>query len=558
MKQLKLSVVMALVLLMGGPQVGLAQNRYQLPMVPSASSAALEGFIRIVNRSHQAGTVRIHAIDDTGKRFGPVSLSLDAKETVNFRSLELEQGNASKGLPVGVGDGEGHWRLLLDTSLSIGSLAYVRTADGFVTSMHDVTPEAEMCHHVWFFNPGSNTNQRSLLRLVNPGDSAAEVTITGRDDQGTSPPEGGGVSLTLPAGTARMLNAQELESGGGGFSGRIGNGAGKWQLFVSANNSIQVMSLLMSPTGHLTNLSTSPVEMVTPADCEPDVAIQDTPIMISSRCEREVQICARDYDCEDGDEVRVTLNNDVVFEGEIFNEWQCRTAPVNEGENSLVFFAINGTGFKGLCRYIDLNTGELRITGLGGSMNSQRWAHKGGAGSLVKLLITTEQTNNNCSYDPTGSGGIVTTNIMDGCADGYDTDVRFFEFSNRNIVQQWPPDSNRTYVTPVRGRLDGNCTLGNEVCYGARQRRFNPFLYWGVDIDGSEYDSRACERCVANTNITRTLRCSSRNIQDSSAESVAQDVEEGTEAKPKESSRAANSSDPTTRLNEPEILKLGE
>ena len=127
--------------------------------------------------------MRIHAIDDSGRRFGPVSLSLDARESVNFDSRELERRNESKGLPAGDGDGEGHWRLTLDTALIIVPLAYIRTADGFLTSMHDLVSEADRCRHVQFFNPGRATNKRSRLRLVNPGESAAEITIHGAGER---------------------------------------------------------------------------------------------------------------------------------------------------------------------------------------------------------------------------------------------------------------------------------------------------------------------------------------------------------------------------------------
>ena len=63
--------------------------------------------------------------------------------------------------------------------------------------------------------------------------------------------------LTLTAGEARTISAQELESGGSGLRGQFGDGEGKWQLFVSADRPIRVMNLLRSPTGHLTNLSTT-------------------------------------------------------------------------------------------------------------------------------------------------------------------------------------------------------------------------------------------------------------------------------------------------------------
>ena len=132
----------------------------------------------------------------------------------------------------------------------------IRTRDGFLTSMHDGVPRTEAGHRVVTFNPGKNAAQVSRLRLVNPGETAAEVRIEGIDGQGRSP--GGAVVVEVPVGAARTLSARALESGGTGFTGALGTGAGKWRLVVSSAQAIEVMSLLASPTGHLTNLSTAP------------------------------------------------------------------------------------------------------------------------------------------------------------------------------------------------------------------------------------------------------------------------------------------------------------
>ena len=60
---------------------------------------------------------------------------------------------------------------------------------------------------MFFLNPGSNRNQRSLLRLVNDGAEAAEVVVTGVDDAGV---HGGEMRLTIPAGEARTLTAARM------------------------------------------------------------------------------------------------------------------------------------------------------------------------------------------------------------------------------------------------------------------------------------------------------------------------------------------------------------
>ena len=130
----------------------------------------------------------------------------------------------------------------------------MRTEDGFVTAMHQGVPEIGMRYHVLLFNLGSNDSQVSCLRLVNPTGNEVEVTIEGRDDAG-EPAPGGEVRLTLALGEARTSSAQVLESGGEGLDGALGDGAGKWQLFVSADSPMHVMNLLASPTGHLSDLS---------------------------------------------------------------------------------------------------------------------------------------------------------------------------------------------------------------------------------------------------------------------------------------------------------------
>ena len=233
---------------------GPVTRRYALPLMLSASDSR-QGFARIINRSREPGTVLIHAVDDAGDRYGPVEVEMDAGETIHFNSGDLESGNPDKGMPGGIGAGEGHWRLELDTELDIAALAYVRTADGFLTSMHETAePLDDGRYYIPFFNPASNKGQVSSLRLANPGPEDAEIIIAGIDDRGAPPPEGE-VWLTLPAGGARAITAVELESGAEGLQGRFGSGTGKWRLFLSATAPIEAMSLLDSPTGNLTNLS---------------------------------------------------------------------------------------------------------------------------------------------------------------------------------------------------------------------------------------------------------------------------------------------------------------
>ena len=225
-------------------------------LFPAASDRlGRRGFVRLINRSGASGDVEIVAIDDDGQRHGPVTLSIDADATAHFNADDLESGNADKGLAEGIGPTGVALRLKLSSELDLAALSYVATADGFVTAMHDtVVRGGNGYYRVPVFNPGRNTDQVSLLRLVNPGGDYALVTITGVDDRGDpSDP----VRMTIRAGKTTTLSAAELEAGTG-VEGALGDRHGKWELLVESDRPLAVMSLLQSPTGHLTNLSSAP------------------------------------------------------------------------------------------------------------------------------------------------------------------------------------------------------------------------------------------------------------------------------------------------------------
>ena len=237
-------------------QAGSESRMHRIPVFASASDSNRQGFARIINHSDEAGEVQIDAWDDAGTHRGPLTLSIGAGRTEHFNSDHLEGGEAHARLSGSTGAGEGSWRLELTSTLDLEVLSYMRTDDGFLTSMHDrVARNAAGVYRVAIFNPARNVGQVSRLRLVNSGAGAAQVTIEGIDGNGTG--SGGTVTVSVPARASRTLTAQKLESGDAGFAGALGTGAGKWQLLVRSDADIEVMSLLSSPTRHLTNLSTS-------------------------------------------------------------------------------------------------------------------------------------------------------------------------------------------------------------------------------------------------------------------------------------------------------------
>ena len=116
----------------------IAIRRLEIPLFPSASDMARQGFLRVINRDAEAGTVHIEVHEDAGWIGGWLTLEIGGGETVHINSSDLENGNCAKGLDGYAGYGEGDWRLRLETALDIEALSYVRTSDGFLTAMHDV------------------------------------------------------------------------------------------------------------------------------------------------------------------------------------------------------------------------------------------------------------------------------------------------------------------------------------------------------------------------------------------------------------------------------------
>lgn len=220
-----------------------------IPYFPSASDPDLQGFVRVVNHSGEDAEVSIRATDDSGAIFDSITLDIGAYESVHFNSTDLEFGNHLKGLAVGVGAGTGDWRLEIAGDPNVQTLAYIRTPrDGFLTPMMDTVPRIGNRHHVPLFNPGSNVNQLSRLRLVNAADEPVEVGVTGIDDSGAESK----ASLTVQARSAITVTGAELEADG------LGDGSGKWQLVLAADAPLIAMNLMSTSAGHVTNLSGSP------------------------------------------------------------------------------------------------------------------------------------------------------------------------------------------------------------------------------------------------------------------------------------------------------------
>lgn len=230
-----------------------------LPIANPGSNLNQQTFIRFINPTDSEANDEVYGIDDGGKRSrqGALSFTLPENSTQQFTAQDIEDGNPDRGLTSNLCDGQGKWQLRVRSDVEIRVMGFIRTADGFLTSLNEVVPRTAEDNFVYFANPASNTSQQTFLRIVNlTGNSNSDtVTISGIDDDGTA--STGTVTFPLGAHESIQMTSQDLELGSSdqGLTGNLGDGTGKWRLTITSSLQLQVMSLIRTPNGFLTNLS---------------------------------------------------------------------------------------------------------------------------------------------------------------------------------------------------------------------------------------------------------------------------------------------------------------
>lgn len=232
---------------------GLNLEPLHVPLVIAGTERDFDSLVRLTNRSSIAGSIQIVAIDDIGQRKDPIWVAINANDTIQISTSDLELGNPELGIDRGIGLGVGNWRLEVTSNLAFATSAFVRTFDGLLVSMHDTVRREGRGYHVSTFYPATEPNRTSRLRLTNPGKSIAQIAIQARTEQGAA---NGSVSLELMPGASTFVDSNELENGSIAVTGSFQHYAGVRQLWIDSNVPIEVMNLVASESGHLANIST--------------------------------------------------------------------------------------------------------------------------------------------------------------------------------------------------------------------------------------------------------------------------------------------------------------
>ena len=166
------------------------------------------------------------------------------------------------------GSGKGDWWLRITSDSDIVVQSFIRTSDGFLTSMHDVLPKVTVGRE-WYgyvtntFNPASNTNQVSALRFINTSNEQlwGIYTTGGVDDDRLGGSSRMGSPSRMYPYQAANITAQELEDKAHP-NNKWSEKRGKRRVVIHGPENDRllehfiVMHIMESPTGHVTNLST--------------------------------------------------------------------------------------------------------------------------------------------------------------------------------------------------------------------------------------------------------------------------------------------------------------
>lgn len=346
------------------PPVSMAQTDITVPYFPSAGDPDRQGFVRVINHSGEEARFHIHPTDDAGTEHASTAFIILPGETMHFNSEDFEFGNPDKRIPMGPIDGEGDWRLRIVSEKALEVLGYIRTPDGLVAPMFDVVPPVGRAFRVPVFNPASNVEQISQLRLINAWPEVTDFHIVATDDIG----EQREMTVSLSAGIAVTIDARTLEEqdltyattyGDLNVSGRLGDGKGKWQLKIHASNpEAIVMNLMSTPTGHVTNLSDSP-----------------SPRWLGLVVEAEDRCTHHDYDRGEYGKRYSNREDDIVGElGAIYSPYTNECFGSTDETEIEHIVAINEAHTSGLC---DADTETKRRF----------------AGDLLNLTLASSETN---------------------------------------------------------------------------------------------------------------------------------------------------------------------
>lgn len=191
--------------------------------------------------------------------------------TVNGNQVSFTYTAAAAGLPTGIGSSTHRLTvcafqdtdIVIDDHVNQVATTFTRTGAIATPIFNDAACKLLPLRYngstmeIFTINPGSNTTQRSFIRLTNRSATAGYVSLEGYDNNGIKGDSQ--VRVWVPAGASVQLEASDLENGTNGAVGAWGTGVGKWRAVVTAEFPGLVASSLTNSANArvLTNITDS-------------------------------------------------------------------------------------------------------------------------------------------------------------------------------------------------------------------------------------------------------------------------------------------------------------
>ena len=212
--------------------------------------------LRLVNPTDADAEAAVAGTDDAGRPpAAPVRLTVPAGTACTVDAAELESGSGlACGDPqAGLGDGEGKWRLRIESGAPLVAMGLLRSPTGHLSNLSGgaLPAGADGVRRVHMFPSASDPDGRQgFVRFINRSDRDGTVTVRASD--GTDA-DYEALTLALKAGEAAQFNSDDLEVGNAakGLTGSTGPGSGDWTLALSGEVEFDAYAYVRSPDGFL-------------------------------------------------------------------------------------------------------------------------------------------------------------------------------------------------------------------------------------------------------------------------------------------------------------------
>lgn len=204
----------------------------------AANGNAPKNRLRVMNASGDDAIVRVSAVDDDGiPADGTVAFSLPPHGARSLTAADLEAGSGD--VEGALGDGEGHWRLSIESEQDVLAVHLLEIPAGHIANLSTVATRRDDGSFVVPLFPAARDKLEGVVRVVNDGDTDGTVRIAASDasDWNYEP-----IEMTIGANRGVEFSSDDLELGNPTKGLEIGTGAGEgdWRLELASELPIRV------------------------------------------------------------------------------------------------------------------------------------------------------------------------------------------------------------------------------------------------------------------------------------------------------------------------------